>query len=301
MGDTLPPVTRWNPPGRPVGCVHLLHGMAEHRGRYHRFAGDLAAAGYVVWAHDHRGHGTNAALGKGHFGDRDGWCALMKDATRVSDRLAAEHPDAPLFLFGHSMGSVVAQTLVARQVSYAGVVLAGPSGRALATHSALLALAFVERGLRGPRQQSRWVNALLQTAFNRQFRPTRTAADWLSRDEREVDAALADPLCGIGLTTQSWIEYARGLLTVDMPGRFGHIGAPLAVLIIAGTNDPVGENGRGPTQLARAMKRNGALDVTLQLYPLARHELVHETNRNEVTRDVIEWLDAHRREATSMS
>jgi alpha-beta hydrolase superfamily lysophospholipase len=218
----------------------------------------------------------------------------VKDAIGVTDMLAAEHPDTPLFLFGHSMGSFVAQTLLTGQASYAGVVLAGSNGRALATHSALLALALVERGLRGPRRQSRWANALLRTACNRQFRPTRTAADWLSRDEREVDAALADPLCGVGLTTQSWIDYARGLLTLDMPGRFRHVGAALPVLIVAGTNDPVGENGRGPTRLARAMKKNEALDVTLRLYPLARHELVNETNRDEVTRDVIQWLDAHR-------
>ena len=83
-------------------------------------------------------------------------------------------------------------------------------------------------------------------------------------------------------------------MALDMPRHFRHTGATVPVLIVAGTNDPVGENGRGPTRLARAMEKNEALSVTLRLYPLARHELLNETNRDEVTRDLIEWLDAHR-------
>ena len=208
----------------------------------------------------------------------------------MTTTLAAEHPDTPLFLFGHSMSFVCRADVADGTLTLRWRRACRLDGRALATHSVLLALALVERGLRGRRQQCRWTNAWLRTVFNRQFRPTRTAADWLSRDKREVDAALADPLCGVGLTTQSWIDYARGLLTLDLPGRLRHIDAPLPVLIVAGTNDPVGENGRGPTRLARAMEKNEALDVTLRLYPLARHELLHETNREEVTRDLIEWL-----------
>ena len=293
MADTLPPLTQWKTTGEPRGCVQVVHGMAEHRGRYARFAGRLAAAGYEVWAHDHRGHGVNAPMGKGHFADRDGWRALVTDTADVTQRIKAQRPATPVILFGHSMGSFIAQTLMTeRAQDYAGIVLAGTNGRDLASHWVAMVLAMIERRLRGGRQQSRWMTALLRTSFNRQFRPTRTVADWLSRDEREVDAALTDTLCGAGLTTQSWVDYARGLLTLDAPGRFRRVPTSLPILLMSGTRDPVGHNGRGPARLARALKGSGARDVTVLLYSEARHELVNETNRDSVTQDVIAWLDA---------
>jgi alpha-beta hydrolase superfamily lysophospholipase len=296
MSEMLPPLTRWNPAGVPTDCVQIVHGMAEHRERYARFATQLAAAGYVVWAHDHRGHGMNAGSGKGHFADCNGWRALVDDTAAVTRQLVAEHPATPVILFGHSMGSFIAQTLMTeRAADYGGIVLAGSNGPDPGPHCVAMAFALFERQLRGPRQQSRWTNALLRTSYNRKFRPARTAADWLSRDEREVDAALADALCGVGLTTQSWVDFAKGLLTLDAPGRFRRVSASLPVLIIGGTCDPVGKNGRGPTRLARAIERGGAQDVTLHLYPDARHELVNETNRDEITADIVAWLHARTR------
>jgi alpha-beta hydrolase superfamily lysophospholipase len=267
--------------------------MAEHRGRYAAFASRLASAGYVVWAHDHRGHGTNVRLGKGHFADGDGWRALVHDTITVTRRLAVEYPSTPVFLFGHSMGSFSGQTLMSeRAVDYAGVVLAGSNGPATASHCLAMVLAMFERRFRGRREQSRWLNALLRRTYNRQFQPARAPADWLTRDEREVDAALADALCGIRLTTQSWVDFARGLLALDAPRRFTRVPKSLPILILSGARDPVGQNRRGAARLARGLERSGALDVTLRLYPLAPHELVNETNRDEVTRDVIDCLNA---------
>jgi alpha-beta hydrolase superfamily lysophospholipase len=232
-------------------------------------------------------------MGKGHFADCDGWRALVNDTAAVTQRIRAERSRAPVILFGHSMGSFVAQTLMTESAQdYAGIVLAGSNGRDLGSHCVALVLAWIERRLRGAREQSRWMNGLLRTSYNRQFRPTRTVADWLSRDEREVDAAVADTLCGGGLTTQSWIDFARGLLTLDAPRRFRCVPASLPILLIGGTRDPVGRNGRGPTRLARSMKSCGVRDVTVLLYSEARHELVNETNRETVTGDVIAWLDA---------
>jgi alpha-beta hydrolase superfamily lysophospholipase len=292
MTDTLPPLTRWTTTDEPRGCVQIVHGMAEHRGRYARFARRLASAGYEAWAHEHRGHGVNAPMGKGHFADRDGWRALVTDTAAVTQRINAERPATPVVLFGHSMGSFIAQTLMTeRAQDYAGIVLAGSNGRDLASHSVAMVLALIERRLRGGRTQSTWMTALLRTSFNRQFRPTRTVADWLSRDEGEIDAVLADTLCGAGLTTQSWVDYAGGLLTLDAPRRFRRVPASLPILLISGTRDPVGRNGRGPARLARALRGSGARDVTVLLYPEARHELLNETNRDRVTQDIIAWLD----------
>lgn len=293
MGDRLPPLTQWKPAGEPRGCVQIVHGMAEHRGRYARFASLLATAGYEAWAHDHRGHGENAVMGKGHFADRDGWRALVSDTAAITQRIRAEHAATPVILFGHSMGSFIAQTLMTeRAQDYAAIVLAGSNGRDPASHGVALVLALIERRLRGAREQSTWIPALLRRSFNRQFQPTRTVADWLSRDEREVDAVLADTLCGVGLTSQSWVDYARGLMALDALRRFRRVPASLPVLLMSGTRDPVGRNGRGPARLARALTSNGARDVTVLLYPEARHELLNETNRDRVTQDVIAWIDA---------
>lgn len=293
LADMLPPLTRWNANGEPTACVQIVHGMMEHCGRYARFATQLAAAGYEVWAHDHRGHGANASMGMGHFGDRDGWRTLVTDTAAVTHRIRAERPATPVILFGHSMGSFIAQTLMTeRAQDYAGIVLAGSNGPDIGSHCVALVLALIERRLRGARGQSRWMTAWLRTSFNRQFRPTRTVADWISRDEREVDAALRDTLCGAGLTTQSWIDFARGLLALDAPRRFRCVPESLPILVMSGTRDPVGRNGRGPVRLARALESGGVRDVTVLLYPEARHELVNETNRDRVTQDVIAWLNA---------
>jgi len=293
----LPPLTRWDVPS-PRGLVHIVHGMAEYGARYARLATALNAVGYTVWAHDHRGHGEHMDVDgtrlPGHFGDTGGWDGLIEDARAVSRELQASAPGTPLLLFAHSMGSFVGQALLGHHgEAYRAVVLCGSNGPPRALESAGRLVARLERRLRGARTPSAWLQGLVFGTYNRDFAPARTGADWLSRDPAEVDAYLADPLCGFPLTTQAWLDFLEGKRTLGDMSHLRRIPKALPVRLIAGDCDPVGEMGTGVRRLHETYVAAGLAHVSVQLYPDARHELVNETNRDDVMRDLVSWFDEH--------
>lgn len=267
--------------------------MAEHGARYARFARALNEAGFVVWAHDHRGHGINSTPGiRGHFADADGWRAVLQDVRDVSAEMARAFPGIPLVLFAHSMGSFMAQALLPEfGRTYAGVVLAGTNGPPGVQEAAARALAPVQRAVLGSRAPGTWLKSIVFGQYNRQFEPTRTGADWLSRDPAEVDAYLRDPLCNFAITAQAWMDFLGGKAAAAAPAEIARIPKALALLLIAGTRDPVGENGKGVERLLRCYAAAGLTRFSHRFYKGARHELVNETNREDVTRDVIAWID----------
>ncbi|MFW3168409.1 alpha/beta fold hydrolase [Geodermatophilus sp. CPCC 206100] len=280
---------RWLPEGAVRGTVQVVHGASEHSGRYARLAGALTARGIAVAALDLRGHGRTAeATGPGRFGPGGG-AALTADVRALQEVAAAEHPGVPRVLLGHSMGSVVA--LAAAEESggdLAGLVLTGPIG--VAPHLAESVAVLEASVAAGAGDAS--LDAL--GAFNQPFEPARTPFDWLSRDPAEVDAYLADPYCGdrMPLTT----AYAAGVfgLSVRAASEEGVAALPagLPVLLLAGRRDPVGGvDAAQVTALAGLLTARG-LPVELHVYEDARHEVLNETNRDEVTADLLTWLDA---------
>jgi alpha-beta hydrolase superfamily lysophospholipase len=267
--------------------------MAEHGARYERLARDLNRAGFIVWAHDHRGHGLNGTppVGLGHFGDRDGWRALVSDAWAVSERMLGTYPGLPLVLFAHSMGSFLGQTLMAeRGTAYRAVVLSGTNGPPGIQEALARALAHAQYAALGARGPGTWLEKAVMGTYNRRVAPNRTKFDWLSRDEREVDAYAADPLCGFTLTAQSWLDFLVAKPELGRASHLQRIPRALPVHMIAGTRDPVGEDSRGVERLLGVYREAGLTRVTHRFYDGARHELVNETNRDEVTRDLIATL-----------
>jgi alpha-beta hydrolase superfamily lysophospholipase len=267
--------------------------MAEHGGRYARLAGDLNRAGLVVWAHDLRGHGLNPTppVGLGHFGDTDGWRLLVGDAWAVSERMLATFPGIPLVMFAHSMGSFLGQTLMAeRGTAYRAVVLSGTNGPPGVRETLVRGLAHAQYVALGARKPGQWLAKAVMGTYNRRVTPNRTKCDWLSRDEGEVDAYAADPLCGFTLTSQSWLDFLTAKAMLGDALHLQRIPRALPVHVIAGTRDPVGEEGRGVRRLIRVYNAAGLVRVTWRFYEGGRHELVNETNRDEVTRDLIAKL-----------
>jgi alpha-beta hydrolase superfamily lysophospholipase len=289
----LPPIHRWDTVPHARASVHIVHGMAEHAGRYRRFALALNLAGFNVWAHDHRGHGTNPAPGlSGHFADVNGWRAVLDDVWAVSQEMQRTHPGVPLVLFAHSMGSFMAQALMAeRGTAWRGVALSGTNGAPGGLEAGMRAIARLQRQLLGPRTPGRWLRRLVFERYNRRFAPNRTDVDWLSRDTAEVDKYRTDPLCGFALTSQAWVDFLDGKSTLGSASQLLRVPKGLPIHVIAGTRDPVGEDGTGVERLLRACAAAALTDVTHRFYEGARHELVNETNRDEVTRDVIAWID----------
>ncbi|KRW90698.1 alpha/beta hydrolase [Alicyclobacillus tengchongensis] len=288
----------WVPEDRtaPRAVVQIAHGMAEHIARYNTFSQFLASQGIVVYGHDHRGHGqTGMELGLlGYFADHDGFEAGVRDIEAVTKRIEGDYPGVSIFLFGHSMGS----SLSLRYVQHygkrlAGLILCGSGWFSKATLTLASWLAAREVAKRGRREPSLFLHRLTFGGFNKAFRPNRTDMDWLSRNTAQVDAYLADPLCGHVHTAGFFHDYFLGLRVLEKPEQMARIPRELPVLLISGTRDPVGNFGRGVQRLTAVLKRAGVWDVESKLYTDARHELLNEIGYEQVYADIYAWIEKH--------
>ena len=282
--------------GTPVkGVVHVSHGMAEHAARYARLAESLTAAGYAVYANDHRGHGKTASTDElGFFAKEDGFARVVADLAELVAHEKKEHPGLPVVLFGHSMGSyMVQQFLFDHGSELAGAVLSGSAGKPNLLASAGRLVARAERLRLGERGKSKLLGDLSFVAFNKQFAPTRTGFDWLSRDPAEVDKYVADPLCGFDVTTTLWVDVLDALSSNASTESQARIPKTLPIYVFSGSEDPVSEKTKTLEQLLGAYRLAGVRDVSHRFYQGARHETLNETNRDEVTKDLVTWLDAH--------
>jgi alpha-beta hydrolase superfamily lysophospholipase len=288
-------VNAWRPEAAPRGVVQVVHGLAEHGGRYARLAAALTAAGYAVYAGDLRGHGRTARTPDelGVFAARGGWEKCLDDLWRLNRRIAAEHAGLPIVLLGHSMGSFMAQHFIsAHGELLAGAVLSGSGGKPSPLAVAGRLVARIERLRLGRHGRSALLHAFSFGAFNKAFAPARTAFDWLSRDTAEVDKYIADPLCGFRASVQLWIDMLDALGDITSTERQARIPKRLPIYVIAGGRDPVGGNTMSVAQLLADYRRADLERVAHRFYADARHELFNETNRDEVTRDLIAWLDS---------
>jgi len=265
----------WTEVDRPRGAVQIAHGLAEHGERYDRFANALNEAGFLAFATDHRGHGRTGRDHLGDFGDV-GFDGLIADAAEYGAAIKEDHGDLPLFLFGHSMGSFASQAIIIdHSEPYAGVVLSGST--ALDVLAAGLAEADGPVGLE---------------AFNAGFEH-RTGYEWLSRDEEEVDRYVADPWCGFDLPDEMVPSLFAPAARLGDPEVLAGIRSDLPLLIASGSDDPLAGGGDLVELLGQRYRDAGVADVTVKIYPGARHEILNETNRDDVTADIVAWLSDH--------
>jgi alpha-beta hydrolase superfamily lysophospholipase len=290
-------VYRWLPddPAGPKAVVQVAHGMAEHAGRYERLAESLTAAGYAVYAPDHRGHGRTARSEEelGFLAESGGFDRVVEDHRELALRIRTEAPGRPVFFFGHSMGATLAQVYLSRYgESLRGAVLSGTTARQGPLLYLGLAASRLEAMFRGSRERSPFMTALSFGAFNRPFRPNRTEFDWLSRDGAEVDKYVADPRCGFICTTSFFYDLLSGLRVAHARATYARVPKRLSIFVLSGDRDPVGGFGKSVRQTVDAYREAGCLDVTGKNYPGGRHEMLNETNRDEVVSDILSWLEA---------
>jgi len=285
-------VNHWMPDGPAKAVVMLSHGMAEHSGRYARLAEALCSAGYGVYAPDQRGHGRTADEGTlGLYAEKDGWNKVVGDLASLNQHIGQQHPGLPIILLGHSMGSYIAQAyLLHHSASLHGAILSGSNFQPVALYRAARLIARAERLRQGVRGRSALIEFLSFGSFNKAFKPNRTAFDWLSRDPNEVDKYINDPLCGFRCTNQLWIDLLGSLQQISKASNLAQIDPGLPILVMGGECDPVSE-GKRLKSLAHALREAGSQHLQLNIYPQARHEVFNETNRDEVTADVLRWLD----------
>ena len=285
----------WQNEHPPRAIVQILHGLAEHVQRYERFATACNARGFTVVGHDHRGHGGQSAEGAdaalGHFADTDGWSKVVDDTHAVLREIKRRYPETPLILFGHSMGSYIAQSFVMRDSpDIDALILSGSTWPNKQELSIARLLARVMKWFRGTRTPSRLFDEMLFKKYNQRFAPNRTAFDWLSRDESEVDRYVTDPLCGSRSTNGLWQELFGALLEISAARALVKVPASLPILITGGALDPVG-GAKALSRLAAEYEASGHVNVTLKLYAEGRHEMLNEINREEVTNDILTWID----------
>jgi alpha-beta hydrolase superfamily lysophospholipase len=281
---------RWLPEGRVRAIVQIAHGLAEHSGRYARVAAALNAAGYGVYANDHRGHGPKSTTADlGHFADEGGWDKVVGDLWTLNRLIAKEQPGVPIIFLGHSLGSFLGRSFIAKHSdALAGAALSGSNGKPPLIATLGRAIARAERLRLGRRGKSELIIKMWFGDFNKAFQPARTHFDWLSRDEKEVDAYVADPFCGFPFTTQLAIDVLDALPYVTGPESLAAIRRDMPVYVFSGERDPVGANIQG---LIADLKAAGFVRLTTRIYANARHETLNELTRDEVTRDLIAWLD----------
>ncbi len=283
----------WRPEGEPRAVVQIVHGVAEYVGRYGHAARFLADHGFLVCGEDHLGHGRTAGEGPfGYFAPKGGWDLVVRDIRRLRELEGEAHPGLPYFILGHSMGSFLTRTyLIQYPGTIDGVVLSGTGQESAAAVAAGKALACVLCALRGPAYVSPLIFRLSLGAYNKAFRPNRTSADWISRDEAVVDANRADPLCTFQPTVSMFRDMMGGLQFIARPANLAKMDKETPVYFFSGDHDPVGSMGKGVRKVAELFRAAGCRDVTVKLYPGGRHEMLNEINRREVLDDLLVWLE----------
>lgn len=277
-----------------IGFVQIAHGMAEHSLRYEPFITFLTNHGFIVYANDHRGHGNSFSNeeNKGYFAKRNGFEKVVDDTYMLTKIIKEENETLPLFLFGHSMGSLIFRRYIQRyQPNVAGVMLSGTAGNPGFIGKIGLILAKFERFIKGDKKRSPLMDKLIFGNHNKRFEPARTKHDFLTRDEAVVDAYVADPNCGFICTTSFYVDLLEGTLKIHRDTEVAKIPKQLPIFLLAGDDDPVGNYGEGVQAVYEQFLENGLQQVSIKLYEKGRHEMLNELNHLEVYSDILNWME----------
>ena len=282
------------PETEPEAVLVIHHGMAEHRDRYETFISFLCDHGIAVYMHDMANHGKSNEKQEetGWFGEEDGWKHLIGDYRTVVKRAAEDHPGKKLIVMGHSMGSFLCRLYTAKHPDdgFAGAIFMGTGGANSAAGAGILAAKMIA-AFRGKKHKSSLLNKMAFGTYNKRFEG-RTPFDWLTRDTEIVDRYIADPYCGYLFTVQGMEDLISANAASNVPSWYEAVPRNLPILLVSGEEDPVGDYGKGVRSVAEGLKDTGHEQVTVKLYPGCRHEVLNETNRQEVMDDLLAWIRA---------
>lgn len=284
---------RWTPEGEIKGIVQIVHGIAEYVERYDDFATYLNSRGLLVVAEDHMGHGKSICDTTPIGCFSGGWQNAIEDTYRLMKDTMAEFPNVPFILFGHSMGSFMARTLLAKHPDsgICGAVICGTAWMPGAVIGAGKLLADTICKMSGEQKASKLLQVMMFGSYNKKIEHPRTHCDWLSRDRKIVDTYVADPLCGFIPSAGLVRSMMEGLQCIQNEKNLDAMRKDLPVFFIAGGDDPVGGYGAGVQRAVEEFKKHGMEQVSLKIYPLGRHEILNEINRQEVYEDVANWIE----------
>lgn len=282
------------PDSKPRAVVQIAHGIAEHIDRYRPFMEFLADNGFVVAGNDHLGHGKSIRVPEeqGFFAEKDGWWRVVDDMDKLHDIMSNEYPELPYVLFGHSMGSFLTRTyLIKHPDKYDGVILSGTGHQSPALVLGGNAAASVMAKLNGAMGDGAKLDSLAFGTYLNKIENPRTKFDWLSRDTEQVDKYIADPLCGFVGKIGLFRDMMQGIKFITDKKNIAQMNKEKPVYFMSGDGDPVGDYGKGVVRAYKAFCDAGLHDVFMRLYPGGRHEMLNETNKEQVYQDILNWLN----------
>ena len=285
----------WLPAEQPTAVLQLVHGISEYVGRYDHLARYFTAHGFVVVGEDHLGHGKTPldTADLGFTAERDGWAKMTDNVHALMLRTRNQYPGLPYVLLGHSMGSFLARSYLIRYPSTVDAcLLMGTGQQSSAVLAAALLVCAEEKKRLGGRAHSALMQSLAFGAYNNQFKPIRTASDWVCSNEDVVDRYVADPLCQVKASITLMQDMMTGISFNQKKSNLAKMDRNTPVFFLSGALDPVGNNGKGVTRAFRSFVDSGCTQVKMKLYPDCRHEIHNESIQNEVFADMLTWIDS---------
>ena len=294
-GNTEIHTVEWKPEGEVKAVLQICHGMVEYINRYDEFAEYLCSRGIYVVGNDHLGHGKSvqSKAEYGFFHEKYGNSCVLGDMHTLRQRMMKKYPDVPYFMLGHSMGSIMLRQyirLYGDGLSGAlliGVVAEQPVGVLRLGRGLCRVIAL----FKGWHYRSKLVDNMVVGGFNKKYKPARTRADWITSDQKRLDAYASDPLCSFMCTVNAYYHMFGGMMQMEKKESVFMIPKDLPVLFAAGADDPVGKYGKGVRKVYNKYKSAGIQDVTLRLYAGDRHELLNEQDRAQVYEDLAGWIE----------
>ena len=293
-GKTKIHAVRWVPEGKVICILQIVHGMAEYIDRYEEVAQYFAEKGILVTGEDHLGHGKSVAEGGtyGYFCKQDPATVVVRDVHRLKKMTQEDYPGIPYVILGHSMGSFILRNYLCRYgTGIQGAIICGTASMPDAVIVGAKAVANIQKLFLGDKHVSKLLDKLAFGAYNNKISQPKTAYDWLAVNEAVVEKYVADPLCGFIFTVNGFRTLFELLSRQNKAENLQKMPKELPVFFIAGEEDPVGDYGKGVKKVyedftgARGMK-----NVTLKLYSGDRHEILNESDKQQVFEDIYPWI-----------
>ena len=283
------------PDTEPRAIVQIIHGIAEYIDRYDEFMSFLADNGIIAVGTDHLGHGKSIESEEqtGFFAYENGWDYAVRDEEVLRLAMHENYPELPIIVFGHSMGSFMARTLLIRYPdAFNAAIISGTGNQGSALVNGGLFMGNLVTGLKGAHHYSKFLNNLAFDSYNKIYENPKTEYDWLSRDEANVQKYIDDPLCGFIPTCSLFRDMMTGVKFITNKKNLTAMNKDMPVYFMSGDMDPVGECGKGVQKAYNNFLEAGMKDVSIKLYPGGRHEMLNEINKDEVYTDILAWLDS---------
>tara|TARA_Y100000991_G_C21958665_1_gene343357 strand:+ start:297 stop:1229 length:933 start_codon:yes stop_codon:yes gene_type:complete len=281
---------------KPLAIIQIIHGLAEHSGRYSHLAKHLNRAGYTVIAFDHRGHGLTAENNqelKGFFSEECGWELIVNDIQVINKTIQKKFPDKKIYILGHSMGSFLAQNfMIDFRDSLDGLILTGSNWEPRWYLVSLSFLIAFEKWRNGTRNSSSIIDHIYNLTLNFTYRKDHKDYGWISSDLAEVYKYSQDKNCGFSCTTSLWEDLFRGMSYIFSRQSQEKVREDIPIYILGGKEDSLSHFGKGLIKLYESFKKIGVKDLNFKLYDGMRHEIFHEKKQQEVMDDLVLWLNS---------